>query len=137
MLDADHVTGLASRTVLEALLRECIGTPRCLAVVICDVVGLKQVNEQGSFLAGDAVLGKAADRLRRAAAGADLLARLGGDELVAVFIGPEAAARASAARELLAKGSGAPPLRAGMLVAQPDDTRATLLNRLYATVRRS
>ena len=137
MPDADHVTGLASRTALETLLQDGIGNPQCLAVVICDVVGLKQINEQGSFLAGDAVLSKAADRLRFAAAGADLLARLGGDELVAVFTGPESAARASAAVQLLAKAADAPRLRAGMLVAQPDDTRATLLNRLYATVRRS
>jgi diguanylate cyclase (GGDEF)-like protein len=137
MPDADHVTGFASRGTLEAFLEGRLTSVHGLAVTICDVVGLKQVNEQENFLAGDAVLRNAADRLRNAAAGADLLARLGGDELVAVFTGPEAAARASATAKLLANGSASPPLRAGMLVAQADDTRAALLNRLYATVRRS
>lgn len=150
----DHVTGLATRGTLEAFLARPTATGPHLAVVICDVVGLKQVNEQENFLAGDAVLRAAAERLRRAGEGAELLARLGGDEMVAVFTGPQAAARAEATVRRLAEegaeSSGArahakpgageaagPRLRAGMIVATPAETRESLVNRLYATVRRS
>ena len=145
----DHVTGLATRGTLEAFLARPTAAGPHLAVVICDVVGLKQVNEQENFLAGDAVLRAAAGRLRRAGKGAELLARLGGDEMVAVFTGPQAAAHAEATvRRLAERGAGAhaepggaagsgPRLRAGMIVATPDETRESLVNRLYATVRRS
>jgi GGDEF domain-containing protein len=133
----DHVTGLATRGTLEAFLaRPDFASPH-LALVICDVIGLKQVNEQESFLAGDAVLRAAAERLRREGQGADLLARLGGDELVAVFSGPEAAARAEATVGRLAEHGVIPRLRAGMIVATTGETRESLVNRLYARVRRS
>jgi GGDEF domain-containing protein len=133
----DHVTGLATRGTLEAFLtRPDFASPH-LALVICDVIGLKQVNEQESFLAGDAVLRAAAERLRREGQAADLLARLGGDELVAVFTGPEAAALAEAAVRRLAEHGSIPRLRAGMIVATPGETRESLVNRLYARVRRS
>jgi diguanylate cyclase (GGDEF)-like protein len=133
----DHVTGLAARGTLEAFLARPDFAGPHLAVVICDVIGLKQVNEQESFLAGDAVLRAAAERLRREGQGADLRARLGGDEMVAVFSGPEAAARAEAAVRRLAEHGTGPRLRAGMIVTTPGETRESLVNRLYARVRRS
>ena len=51
MTDLDHVTGLAPRAAFEAFLARAFGSDRALAVVICDVVGLKQVNEHEGFLA--------------------------------------------------------------------------------------
>lgn len=107
-----------------------------MAVAILDVIGLKAVNERDGFLAGDAVLLAAADRLRHAAAAASLLARLGGDELVAVFQGPEAGEQAALTTRLLVERSAPPPLRAASVVASADDTPATLIERLYATLRR-
>ena len=133
----DHVTGLATRGTLEALLARPDFAGPHLALVICDVVGLKQVNESESFLAGDAVLRAAAERLRMEGEGAALLARLGGDELMAVFSGPEAVTLAEAAVRRLAGHGTIPPLRAAMLVARSGDTRESLVNRLYARVRRS
>jgi len=142
----DHVTGLAPRGILEATLAKHCGTagvpkgtgeaPRLMAVTILDVVGLKAVNELDGFLAGDAVLHAAAERLRQAAGSASLLARLGGDELVAVFLGAQAGEQAALAAQTLADRTGQPPLRAASEVASDDDTPATLILRLYATLRR-
>jgi len=107
-----------------------------VAVAIVDVVGLKAVNEREGFLAGDAVLRSAADRLRQSAGTASVLARLGGDELVAVFVGSNASDEADLVARTLANGPAWPALRAAAIVARDDDTPATLIHRLYTTLRR-
>jgi diguanylate cyclase (GGDEF)-like protein len=138
MTPPDHVTGLAPRGDLQRLLESLLvpGGPRPVAVAICDVVALKGVNEREGFLAGDAVLASAAAALRAAATDAILLARLGGDELVAVFTGPTAPAAASrAAASLVAKE--APRLHVAAVIAEPEDVPGSLIDRLYATMRRS
>jgi diguanylate cyclase (GGDEF)-like protein len=135
---ADHVTGLAPRGELERLLDSLLGgrSPQAVAVTICDVIGLKGVNERDGFLAGDAVLRTAADALRQAAPGADLLARLGGDELIAVFTGPAAADAARHAAATLAAWT-APPLRAAATIAAVAEPPGMLIDRLYAIMRES
>jgi diguanylate cyclase (GGDEF)-like protein len=136
MPERDHVTGLATRGDLQATLERLAGGPAPFAVVICDVVGLKGVNEREGFLAGDAELRLAADRLRAAAATAELVARLGGDELVAVFTGTDAHSAAErAARDL--GDDGRPTLRSAAVSARPGEPAGPLIERLYATMRRS
>ena len=129
----DHVTALASRGDFEAWLR-ARETLADVAFLIVDVVGLKQVNEERGFLAGDDLLRAAAHRLREAATPALLAARLGGDELVAVF---RQAEQAEAARRSLIAAGAEPRLRVGITVGKAADTRETLIDRLYTTVRRS
>ena len=138
MAALDYVTGLAPRGELQRMLDSLLATggTRPVAVVICDVVGLKAVNEQHGFLAGDAVLATAAHALRLTAAGPLLLARLGGDELVAVFAGPGALAAASRAALGLAE-TKSPGMRAAAVIAEESDTPAALIDRLYATMRAS
>ena len=131
---SDHVTGLATRAALEAFLdARDVSTP--LAVVLCDVVGLKATNDRDGFSAGDTVLRRAADRLRAAAAEATLLARLGGDECMAVFTGPKAVAAADRARGRLA-ALGDPPLRAAAGECLPEESVTAFVDRLYAILRR-
>ncbi len=136
MAEADHVTGLESRATLEAFFARHGDAIVPLAIVMCDVVGLKAINSLEGFGAGDTSLRRAADRLRSAAADADLLARLGGDELVAVFTGPHAA---NAAEQTAANlvGQCNPPLRAAAIVRNPGENYRPLIDRLYAIVRRS
>jgi PleD family two-component response regulator len=131
----DHVTGLATRGTLEAFL-DARDMSAPLATVLCDVVGLKAANDRDGFTAGDTVLRRAAARLREAAAGATLLARLGGDECVAVFVGPGAADAADRARSILA-APGEPPLRAAAGECLPHETIPAFVDRLYASLRRS
>lgn len=144
----DHVTGLEPRGVLEAALASdcCIAAKLTtthpqqarlpIALTILDVVGLKTVNERDGFLAGDAILRAAAERLQKSAGSASLLARLGGDELVAIFYGLDAAKQAASAAHELGDGSASPPLRAASVAVLDDDTPGRLIDRLYATLRR-
>ena len=129
----DHVTGLAPRSELQRFLDRSLPGP--LALVMCDVVGLKEVNERAGFLAGDAMLRRAADRLRAAAPEAAIQARVGGDELAAVFVGPEAAVAAAAAVEELT-AVAAPGIRATWSAALPEDDAGRFIERAYAALRR-
>ena len=135
---ADFVTGLEPRGRLESLLAELLtdGGHGPVAVVICDVIGLKAVNEHDGFQAGDAMLAAAAGTLTNAAPGARIVARLGGDELVAVFAGADAPAAAARAAARL-RDTPAPRLRSAAVVAEAGDRPGRLLDRLYATMRDS
>jgi diguanylate cyclase (GGDEF)-like protein len=68
----DPLTGLANRRVLEqtlaAVFARPVGDRLDVAVVMCDVDGLKIVNDTAGHAAGDAVLLAAAAALRRATA---------------------------------------------------------------------
>ena len=131
----DHVTGLRSRGDLEAFFGTPAGAADDLAVAMIDVVGLKDVNAHDGFAAGDTCLRHAAGRLQDAAPDAAILARLGGDELVAVFVG--AAAGAAAARTVArVGGGGAPRLRAAAVDRRPGEPATAMIDRLYAIVRR-
>ena len=134
--ESDHVTRLHSRGALEAFFAGRRDAADDLALVMCDVVGLKEMNERDGFTAGDTCLRRAADRLRAVAAGADILARLGGDEFIAVFTGPGASAAAHHAAAALVGGS-TPPLRAAAIVQKTSETCEQIIDRLYAIVRRS
>ncbi len=93
----DTLTGLASRAAVDGRLAAAMAGHRAdgrvVTVVICDVNGLKRLNDERGHLAGDRLLirvgellGVAASRLPGALAG-----RLGGDEfcVVAEGIGPD------------------------------------------------
>jgi len=149
----DHVTGLCSRGDLEAVLAsqlaglttEATRAKKGLAIVICDIVGLKHVNDSAGFREGDAVLAAAAGQLKNVASDADMLARLGGDEFVAVYAGEAADQRAAAAFERLRSAGHsagaavfpAPQLRIAWGSARPGETSGDLINRLYAQLRAS
>ena len=100
----DFVTGLHTRGDLEACLRSQLEhnnvQPEPLLVALgVDVVGLKQINDTKGFLAGDKHLAAAAVKLIDAAKSSHLRSRLGGDELVAIFLGDRAVENAIAAKE--------------------------------------
>jgi diguanylate cyclase (GGDEF)-like protein len=89
----DPLTGLGNRRVLETTLRRIfarspIARQDC-AVIICDVDGLKVVNDTDGHAAGDAVLVDAASALRHAVAGMTgaTVCRIGGDEFCIVLDG--------------------------------------------------
>ena len=133
----DPLTGLSARDALEALLTLDAKTAPAssIACVLVDLVGLKQTNILHGFTAGDALLRRAAERLRSLAPDARLLARLGGDELVAVFVGPTAAARA-AETSAAAAAPETPPLRAAWTELKEGEPPTELFDRLYAASRR-
>ncbi|MEI6257001.1 MAG: hypothetical protein WCQ77_10195 [Planctomycetota bacterium] len=65
------------------------------------------------------------------------MARLGGDELVALFTGKDPTERAHTTVQALTETAAESRFRVGMLTRHAADTRETLIDRLYATVRRS
>jgi diguanylate cyclase (GGDEF)-like protein/putative nucleotidyltransferase with HDIG domain len=58
-----------------------------LSVLVCDLDGFKQVNDQYGHLEGNRVLRRVADLLRENCRGYDYVARMGGDEFVIMLSG--------------------------------------------------
>jgi diguanylate cyclase (GGDEF)-like protein len=107
----DALTGLANRaallTELEAALRNRRRRPdRGFALLFVDLDRFKEVNDSLGHLAGDAVLKAVAERLRQATREDDLVARIGGDEMVVLQkrLAGVASARTLAARIIDAIG---------------------------------
>ena len=82
----DDLTGaLNRRSLMERLDSEIAGAARhgdIFAVVLCDVDGLKSVNDTAGHLAGNEVLTKVAHLMRESVRAEDIVARFGGDEFV-------------------------------------------------------
>jgi diguanylate cyclase (GGDEF)-like protein/PAS domain S-box-containing protein len=80
----DALTGLANRSLftnrIEHSLLASKRDARTIAVLYCDLDGLKRVNDSLGYSAGDDALLVVADRLRSAVRGQDTVARMGGNE---------------------------------------------------------
>jgi diguanylate cyclase (GGDEF)-like protein len=87
----DALTGLPNRTLLSDRLRMAIAharrTNRGFTVLALDLDGFKKVNDALGYGAGDMLLREAAARLQKALRDHDTLARVGGDEFMAVLPG--------------------------------------------------
>ena len=88
----DPLTGLANRaflrTQVDALRERGHGQ---IGVLVIDLDGFKRVNDAAGHEAGDEVLRVVAERMRRHMRAGDILARMGGDEFVAVIAGEDVA----------------------------------------------
>jgi diguanylate cyclase (GGDEF)-like protein len=86
----DHLTGLANRRrlfgVLESVFAEPPESQPQIGFLFIDLNGFKRINDSFGHPAGDEVLEQVAVRLRGALRPADLLARVGGDEFVALIL---------------------------------------------------
>jgi len=77
----DILTGLYNRVYFEEELNRLENSRQFpICIIVADVDGLKETNDQLGHQAGDALLRKAADVLRQACRAEDLVARIGGDE---------------------------------------------------------
>ena len=87
----DELTGLINRhAVFELLDRAMSGDQRQggeVAVLFCDLDGFKGVNDQYGHSAGDQLLRTVGERVQAAVRGGDVVARIGGDELLVVLQG--------------------------------------------------
>jgi len=85
----DQLTGLHNRRYLDSrlstLFDESALRARSLAMLVLDVDRFKVVNDSWGHDAGDEVLREFADRVRACTRGIDLVARLGGEEVVVVL----------------------------------------------------
>ncbi|MDW3217898.1 MAG: diguanylate cyclase [Acidimicrobiales bacterium] len=89
----DPLTGLGNRRVLEERLRDVFARPpvdrQDVAVIMCDVDGLKVVNDTDGHAAGDSLLVDAARSLSEAASTVEnsSVCRIGGDEFCVILDG--------------------------------------------------
>ncbi|GHB68753.1 sensor domain-containing diguanylate cyclase [Streptomyces viridiviolaceus] len=102
----DALTGLANRRAVDARLDEAVERHRregvVVSLVVCDLNGLKQVNDTHGHAVGDRLLERFGSVLSLCGAmvpGA-LAARLGGDEFCLLAVGPPADEVVKAADEL-------------------------------------
>jgi diguanylate cyclase (GGDEF)-like protein len=136
----DDLTDLSNRGALAQYLELLLRHPsRCpLAALFIDLDNFKTVNDQHGHAAGDAVLVRVAEELRRNIRAADLAARVGGDEFV-VICEVETADHAEPVAERIrhaiercladTPGSIAVTASVGVTLVYPDDTPDTLIRR--------
>ncbi|WP_326699503.1 GGDEF domain-containing protein [Streptomyces sp. NBC_01754] len=108
----DPLTGLANRRAVDIRLDEALDRHRTedavVSLVVCDVNGLKAVNDTHGHAVGDRLLERFSSVLSLCGAmlpGA-LAARLGGDEFCLLAVGPAADEVVQVAEELCARAIG-------------------------------
>lgn len=89
----DGLTGLYNRLYLqEEMDRLERGRYRPIGVLVADVDGLKEVNDSQGHAEGDALIVRVGELLARVLRVEDIVARVGGDEFVALVPGADEAA---------------------------------------------
>jgi len=86
----DTLTGLFNRAYFEQELKRLSkGRTAPVGVVVLDVDNLKPANDTLGHQAGDALLRRAAEVLKKVFRAEDVIARLGGDEFAALLLGAD------------------------------------------------
>jgi diguanylate cyclase (GGDEF)-like protein len=111
LAQTDALTGLPNRRGFDAALAAALphSTPeRMLAVYMLDLDGFKQVNDRHGHEVGDELLVAVALRLRANLRTSDVVARVGGDEFVAMTAGLPSDREAQALGQQLVEAFRAP-----------------------------
>ncbi len=94
----DPLTHLPNRISLNDLIEQALQRTlehgECFALLFLDLDGFKQVNDSCGHDAGDELLQRVAERLKRTVRETDTVARLGGDEFVVLLRDIESSERA-------------------------------------------
>jgi diguanylate cyclase (GGDEF)-like protein len=84
-LERDSLTALWNRSRFRSLGRAALQPEQPAAVLVVDLLDFHQINEAHGHLTGDALLVEAAAALAAEAAGAEVVARVGGDSFAVCF----------------------------------------------------
>lgn len=108
----DALTGLPNRVLLadrlQQALTQCVRRERLVAVVYLDLDGFKAVNDTHGHGLGDELLVALAQRMKAALRDGDTLARIGGDEFVAVLVDLDCVQDADPVLDRLLRAAAAP-----------------------------
>lgn len=114
----DALTDLPSRSAFDDLLTRAIADAQAnawpLGVLVCDIDGLRHVNDRSGHASGDQVLAELADVLRAVLGDEAPCGRIGGDEIAAVVRGVRAPVDLlTLGRQLQDRFAAGPGLRSG------------------------
>ena len=116
----DGLTSLPNRVLLadrlQQALTQSLRRERSVAVVYLDLDGFKAVNDLHGHGLGDELLVALATRMKAALRDGDTLARIGGDEFVAVLVDLDHVQDAEPVLERLLKAAAAPVLLANTVL---------------------
>ncbi len=85
--EQDALTGLKNRYAFSHIAREMEMRAEGMTVLVCDIDGLKRVNDTFGHLAGDRLIRQAAQILRQSCTERAEIFRMGGDEFIVLFAG--------------------------------------------------
>jgi len=128
----DSLTGLMNRRHWEATLHHLMAMNRRdgkpLSVVFFDLDNFKRINDKGGHAAGDAVLKRVSQQLRKVSRGSDSLGRWGGDEF-AIALPNTTTDQAYALVRRLQAELGDVGISTGVVQAEKNDQLEILLQR--------
>ena len=104
----DALTGLLNRASYTDRLHRMVQEGKPFAMLSLDLDRFKAVNDQFGHPAGDTVLAQVGERLRSVVTRSDWVARIGGDEFVAVLVGDNLHDRAQQVADALIARVGEP-----------------------------
>ncbi|MDP3387458.1 MAG: PocR ligand-binding domain-containing protein [Eubacteriales bacterium] len=82
----DHLTELYNRRYFEEELKKIDRQENLpISIIMCDINGLKMVNDSFGHNSGDELLNKAARTIKKACREEDIIARIGGDEFIVLL----------------------------------------------------
>lgn len=108
----DPLTGLLNRNGLEAITAQ-LSQDRQMSLVCFDLDGFKPINDRFGHAAGDRLLHEVAQRMSDALPDGQVLARIGGDEFVALLHDYDPDMTNAAIDRIIARVSGTPYVAEG------------------------